>query len=44
MGIIDGLPMSILKTSAGELIRLTRPSRLTQMTIEPKVPAKDGKL
>lgn len=29
---------------AGELIRKTRTSTLTQMTVEPKVPAKDGKL
>jgi len=29
---------------AGEFIRKTRTSRLTQMTVEAKVPAKDGKL
>jgi CBS domain-containing membrane protein len=29
---------------AGEFIRKTRTSRLTQMMVEPKVPAKDGKM
>lgn len=29
---------------AGELIRRTRTGTLTQMTVEPKAPAKDGKL
>jgi hypothetical protein len=29
---------------AGELIRKTRTSRLTQMTVAPKVPAKEGKM
>lgn len=28
----------------GELIRKTRPSRVTQLIVEPKVPAKAGKL
>lgn len=34
----------LIIASAGELIRKTRTGTLTQMTVEPKVPAKDGKL
>jgi hypothetical protein len=51
LGSIQTLPDSInlmigvlIVVAAGELFRKTRTSTLTQMTVEPKVPAKDGKL
>jgi hypothetical protein len=51
LGSIQTLPDAInlmigvlIVAAAGEFFRKTRTSTLTQMTVEPKVPAKDGKL